>query len=239
MADINSHLPVVDQADGTIGSAAPTTAIEVAGKDATGNLQTIKIDAQNGLLIAGEGTAGSNVGGVLSVQGIASGTAVPVSGTFFQATQPVSGTVTANAGTGTFAISAAALPLPAGASTSANQTNASQKTQVVDGSGNVVTSYNNQLSTDDIINTALSSGSITVSTSSVAARVDGSNLTNRKMLMIAPINGIVYLGSSSSVTIATGIPIYPNQVISFAFSANVTPYLIAGSSITVNVFEGA
>jgi len=49
----------------------------------------------------------------------------------------------------------------------------------------------------------------------------------------------VYLGSSSSVTIATGIPIYPNQVISFAFSANVTPYLIAGSSITVNVFEGA
>lgn len=37
------------------------------------------------------------------------------------ATQPVSGTVTANAGTGTFAISAAALPLPSGAATSAKQ----------------------------------------------------------------------------------------------------------------------
>lgn len=36
-------------------------------------------------------------------------------------TQPVSGTVTANAGTGTFAISAASLPLPTGAATSAKQ----------------------------------------------------------------------------------------------------------------------
>lgn len=43
--------------------------------------------------------------------------AIPVTGTFFQATQPVSGTVTANAGTGTFAISAVSLPLPTGAST--------------------------------------------------------------------------------------------------------------------------
>lgn len=36
-------------------------------------------------------------------------------------TQPVSGTVTANAGSGTFAISAASLPLPSGAATSAKQ----------------------------------------------------------------------------------------------------------------------
>jgi len=36
-------------------------------------------------------------------------------------TQPISGTVTANAGTGTFAMSAASLPLPTGASTSAKQ----------------------------------------------------------------------------------------------------------------------
>jgi len=42
----------------------------------------------------------------------------PVSGTFWQATQPVSGTVIANAGTGTFAVSAASLPLPTGAATS-------------------------------------------------------------------------------------------------------------------------
>lgn len=51
-------------------------------------------------------------------------TPVPVSGTFWQTTQPVSGTITANAGSGTFAISAAALPLPSGASTAANQSTA-------------------------------------------------------------------------------------------------------------------
>lgn len=71
---------------------------------------------------------------------------VAVTGTFFQATQPVSAT---------------SLPLPAGAATSAlqttinttlgtlatsaNQTNASQKTQIVDGSGNVIASTSNNL----------------------------------------------------------------------------------------------
>src|SRR5271166_337822 len=40
---------------------------------------------------------------------------VPVSGTFWQGTQPVSGTITANAGSGTLAVSAASLPLPTGA----------------------------------------------------------------------------------------------------------------------------
>ena len=56
--------------------------------------------------------------------------AVPVSGTFWQATQPVSGTVTANAGTGTFAISAASLPLPTGAAADATLTGGSQKSIV-------------------------------------------------------------------------------------------------------------
>ena len=41
-------------------------------------------------IIAGGGTAGVSGTAVLTIQGIASGTAVPVSGTFFQATQPVS-----------------------------------------------------------------------------------------------------------------------------------------------------
>lgn len=45
--------------------------------------------------------------------------ALAVSGTFWQATQPVSGTVTSNVGTGTRPISATSLPLPTGASTEA------------------------------------------------------------------------------------------------------------------------
>ena len=50
---------------------------------------------------------------------IATNDAVPVTGTFWPGTQPVSGTVTANAGTGTLAVSAASLPLPTGAATEA------------------------------------------------------------------------------------------------------------------------
>lgn len=42
-------------------------------------------------------------------------------------------------------VSAGSLPLPSGAATSANQTNASQKTQIVDGSGNVIASTSNNL----------------------------------------------------------------------------------------------
>ncbi|HEY4309481.1 MAG TPA: hypothetical protein VGN12_08520 [Pirellulales bacterium] len=52
------------------------------------------------------GTAGTASAAVLSVQGIASGTAVAVSGTFWQTTQP---------------ISAASLPLPTGAASAAKQ----------------------------------------------------------------------------------------------------------------------
>lgn len=61
------------------------------------------------------GVAGTASTDVITVQGIASMTALKIDGS--AVTQPVSGTVTANAGTGTFAISAASLPLPSGAAT--------------------------------------------------------------------------------------------------------------------------
>lgn len=45
----------------------------------------------------------------------------------------------------TFPITAAALPLPSGAASAAHQTDATQKTQIVDGSGNVIASTSNNL----------------------------------------------------------------------------------------------
>lgn len=56
-------------------------------------------------------------------------------------------------------ISAASLPLPTGAATSANQTNASQKTQIVDGSGNVASQTSNALD----VNLKTSAATVTVS----------------------------------------------------------------------------
>ena len=115
------------------------------GNDGAGTDRTIKTDANGVMLVDGSastqpvsaaslplptgastaakqpalGTAGTASADVLSVQGIASMTALVVDGS--ASTQPVSGTVTANAGTGTFAVSAASLPLPTGAATAAKQ----------------------------------------------------------------------------------------------------------------------
>lgn len=81
---------------------AGTRSILFAGNDGT-NTRTVLIDASGRQVVVGAGTAGSPVGGVVTIQGIGGGTAVPVSGTVAvtQSTSPwvVSGTVTSNQGT--------------------------------------------------------------------------------------------------------------------------------------------
>jgi len=64
------------------GSATPasTPAIMVAGSDGT-NSRYLKVDSSGNQLVAGLGTAGAPSGGVISIQGVGSGTAVPISGT--------------------------------------------------------------------------------------------------------------------------------------------------------------
>ena len=90
----------------TFGSAFPTTGTAIGVKDSTGtNMTNLKVNASNGLVVDG------------------SAVTQPVSGTFWQTTQP---------------ISAASLPLPTGAATSANQTNGSQLTGITAG-GNTAT----------------------------------------------------------------------------------------------------
>lgn len=80
-----------------------------------------------------------------------------IGNTTFAATQATAASLNATVvGTGTFAVQlsgatnninniAGTVSLPTGASTSANQTNASQKTQIVDGSGNVIAATSNSL----------------------------------------------------------------------------------------------
>lgn len=60
---------------------------------ASGNGSLIAIVKQNRLLLNGGLPAALAANGGLKIEGVASGVAVPVSGTFWQATQPVSGTV--------------------------------------------------------------------------------------------------------------------------------------------------
>ena len=97
--------------------------LSVGNFPATQPVSAAALPLPNGAAISAKqpapGTAGAASADVLTVQGVASMTALKVDGS--AVTQPVSGAVVANAGTGTFAVSAAALPLPAGASTAAAQ----------------------------------------------------------------------------------------------------------------------
>ena len=132
---------------GALGAEDPV----VSGPDARGAAQTKNPVAGLGGIDYGSGCAGGpcvqeakvdssgnvyvDVTNTVPVSGTFWQATQPVSGTFWQAIQPVSGTVTANAGSGTFAVSAASLPLPSGASTSANQCGTSSTPCEVTGHG--------------------------------------------------------------------------------------------------------
>lgn len=104
---------MADNIDITPGSGKKVATDEATYSGDTASVQLVR-------LVDVSGAEGSKTVVPLTLPVSIAGT-VAVSGSFYQATQPVSGTITANAGSGTFAISAASLPLPTGAATSANQ----------------------------------------------------------------------------------------------------------------------
>ena len=136
-------LPVVGPLTDTELRATPVP-VSLAGSDG-GTITVQGVDG--GVPVGVSGTVTAN-------QGAAGAAAWPVSGTFWQATQPVSGPLTdtqlrasAVPVSGTFwqatqPISAGSLPLPFGAATSAAQTDGSQVAQakLQDGSGTAITS---------------------------------------------------------------------------------------------------
>lgn len=73
---------------------ASTPGVMVLGSDGT-NSRYLLVDSSGNQIMVGAGTAGSPSGGVVSIQGVASGTAVPISGSVTIS----SGTITANQGT--------------------------------------------------------------------------------------------------------------------------------------------
>jgi hypothetical protein len=81
-------------------------------------------------------------------------------------------------------------------------------------------------------------GAVSVSSTAVEARVGGSRYANRKLLTIIPTNGTLYYGYSNSVTVATGTPIFKNQLCILAV-ADVAVWLIAANATDVRITEGA
>lgn len=185
-------------------SGAATSALQT-----TGNTSIASIDTKTPTV--GQKTMANSSPVVLA----SDQSAIPVS-------QSGSWTVTANAGTN---LNTSAL------ATSANQTNASQKTQLVDGSGNVIGSITNQLSVNQIANNSGVQGAVTVGTSAVQANVSGSNLTNRKNLVIYN-NSLVnmFWGYTSGVTTSSGVPLLPATAVSLDIGSGTTVFLIAGTA---------
>lgn len=227
MADINSNLPSRDSSDGSVGSAVPSIAIQIAGKNNSGNLTPILIDAQGGAIIAGEGTAGTPTGGVVSIQGVVNGTplvdnitqfggnavvtGIGVSGVGIprvtvsndssitvnassniignvridQTTPGTTNAVQANAGTN---LNTSSLAL------SANQTNGTQKNQIVDGSGNTIPStlINTKQRLDvDLSSEGIDGSTLPFSTVQVGG-TDGTNLQTLSTDVAGRLNVTIY-----------------------------------------------
>lgn len=132
-------------------------------------------------------------------------------------TQPVSGTVTANAGSGTFAISAASLPLPSGASTAAKQ---------------------------PALGTAGSASADVITVQGIASmtalKVDGSAVTQpvsisgNQAVNVAQINGVTPLmGNGTTGTGSQRVTIASDNT-AFSVNATATGAAAHGASISGN-----
>lgn len=81
----NSTVTIVDSSGNStvilVASAVPTGGVMVMGSDGTLS-RFISTDTSGRTVVVGAGTAGAAAGGVVTVQGSASGTPIPVSGTF-------------------------------------------------------------------------------------------------------------------------------------------------------------
>lgn len=118
--------PWTGSGSGTVVAAvksllAPLLAATPAGANAIGTVGVTSLPAL---------PAGANTIGTVNIAGT-----VPVSGTFWQATQPVSGTITANAGSGTFAVSGTfwQATQPVSGTVTANAGSGTMATSVADG----------------------------------------------------------------------------------------------------------
>lgn len=106
------------------------------------------------------------------------------------------------------------------------------------------TGYTNSSITGDLfvrdsINTAITNAAISVTTSAIEAKVGGSKLSNRKVVVITPTNGTVYWGGSNAVTTATGTPIFKNQSLTVTATDLVAVWLISAGTVNVRVVEAS
>lgn len=164
--------PTLQWSDGanwqTVSTAKPlpvTATISTAGlatsvKQSDGSQKTQIVDGSGNVIAATSNALNSFI----------TNSSLAVTGTFFQATQPVSGTVTANAGTGNFTVvNGGTFAVQAAATLSAETTKVIGVVRNADGAGNLLTSTANALDIN------IKSGSI-ANTSFAATQATASSL---------------------------------------------------------------
>ena len=258
---ISGNITSSSAAVGLTGSAVPTSA-DFVGGNKSGNLTGLTLDASGYLnincqtgcaggsfnnntdAVATSSTNGQNASWLYGFNGTtwdrlrvdgsknlevninASSVTVPVSGTFWQTTQPVS--------------ISGVIALPSGASTSANQTNGSQKTKIVDGSGNVIASTSNALNVSCAACAATAATDETTFTPAVTSTgtVGGffqTTATNNPLTNLQ--QGMAQLTAYRSLMVnlrdasgqEEGLSGQPLQVSLANTGANATPIIVAGA----------
>jgi hypothetical protein len=97
-----------------------------------------------------------------------------------------------------------------------------------------------EIKTSNFANVAFVDANITVSTTEILASATGTNLANRKTLVIFNRgNRVIYYGTTG-VSSTTGIAIQADELISFDIGENINIYLVTSngtSSVTIQEFS--
>jgi len=210
----------------TIGAAVPATGL-YNGLNVAGTLRGITGVNPSGSIYAQQIDIASINGAAPSLTNPlwvfpATGAIFPVSGTFWQATQP---------------ISAASLPLPALAATSTKQSDGTQKTQIVDSSGNVIGATSNAL--DVNIKSGFSSTiAVTQSTSpwvvsgTVATNADGS-VSGGTAGSKSILGGMQYTGGVGPLAVGNQVAFQSDG--DGSLYINLRDWTVAGGTVLGNV----
>lgn len=234
LSTINGKLPSTVAADRT--TAASPAAVRISDGSAFIGTSGAPIRTDP------TGTTTQPVSGTVGVSGT-----VTVDGS--GVTQPVSGTVTANAGSGTFAVSAASLPLPSGAATAAKQPalgtagTASADVITIQGVASmtpVAVSGTVTATTTQSFTTNFGTGSA-ITCATTAAVVDDTSISNSaardvEICNLSTNSLSVFLGGSGVTT--AGRELLPGACYSQRLAAGTTPlYCYAASNTTANAVE--
>lgn len=78
---------------------------------------------------------------------------------------------------------------------------------------------------------------VSVTTSAAEVKVGGSALDERKVIVIQPTNGTIYLGFDSSVTSSNGLVLKKAQTLILEAGDSQPIFAIAASTVDVRIWE--